>query len=182
MTKVAPKYGLSDVGLAKVCTKHQIPRPPVGHWAKLEHGKATSKPELPELDEADLQEIHFFRVSFERDVGQKDAKPKTPNIPVKEDLRKPHRLVDRARAKLRAEQEDHRGFGRCSPVGVVVCSNTVTPPRFESRWRCRSCYAVQCFGKAAPTKPLQESVARLYCPYGDSSAGQTQSNLRATDE
>jgi hypothetical protein len=35
MTKVAPRFGLSDVGLAKVCRKYHIPRPPVGYWAKL---------------------------------------------------------------------------------------------------------------------------------------------------
>lgn len=87
-TKLAPNYGLSDVGLAKVCAKHDIPRPPVGHWAKLAHGKATSKPELPELDEADLEEIGFFRAGFEGDTSQESAKPETPFVIVKEDLRK----------------------------------------------------------------------------------------------
>ncbi len=70
MTKVAPKYGLSDVGLAKVCKKHQIPRPPVGYWAKREHGKATPKPALPEPDETDLQEIRFIRAGFGPDAAQ----------------------------------------------------------------------------------------------------------------
>ncbi|MFN3193890.1 MAG: hypothetical protein ACE361_25490 [Aureliella sp.] len=110
MTKLAPKYGLSDVGLAKVCAKHDIPRPPVGHWAKLAHGKATSKPELPELDEADLEEIRFFRAGFEDDSGQESATPETPTVIVREDLRKPHRVVDQARAKLRGETGDQRGL------------------------------------------------------------------------
>ena len=39
MTKVAPRFGLSDVGLAKVCRKYQIPRPPVGYWAKIGVGQ-----------------------------------------------------------------------------------------------------------------------------------------------
>ncbi|WP_149495353.1 hypothetical protein [Roseiconus lacunae] len=110
MTKVAPKYGLSDVGLAKVCKKHQIPRPPVGYWAKLEHGKATSKPELPELDESDLEEIRFFRVGFDAGAEPNGTKAEVPDIVVKEDLRKPHRLIDQARAKLRAEQPNDRGL------------------------------------------------------------------------
>ncbi len=42
-----PKYGLSDVGLAKVCKRHDIPRPPVGYWAKVEHGKKVRRPKLP---------------------------------------------------------------------------------------------------------------------------------------
>jgi len=42
--KVAKKYGLSDVGLAKVCKKLNVPRPGVGHWAKKAaeaYGKAS---------------------------------------------------------------------------------------------------------------------------------------------
>jgi hypothetical protein len=30
MTKLAVRYGLSDVGLAKICKKYKIPRPPRG--------------------------------------------------------------------------------------------------------------------------------------------------------
>lgn len=31
MTKVAPRFALSNVGLAKLCKRYDIPRPPVGH-------------------------------------------------------------------------------------------------------------------------------------------------------
>ncbi len=31
MTKVAEDFGLSDQGLAKICAKHSIPRPPRGY-------------------------------------------------------------------------------------------------------------------------------------------------------
>lgn len=34
MSRLAPQFGLSDVGLAKVCKKYATPRPPVGYWAK----------------------------------------------------------------------------------------------------------------------------------------------------
>ena len=40
MRKLATLYGLSDVGLAKICESHNIPRPPRGYWAKKEFGKA----------------------------------------------------------------------------------------------------------------------------------------------
>jgi hypothetical protein len=39
MIKLAKKYGLSDVGLAKVCKRNNIPRPGNGYWAKVAHGK-----------------------------------------------------------------------------------------------------------------------------------------------
>ena len=39
MRTLAPQYGLSDVGLAKICKKYRIPRPGVGYWAKREAGR-----------------------------------------------------------------------------------------------------------------------------------------------
>ncbi len=47
---VAKRYGLSDVGLAKVCRKLDIPRPGRGYWAIKAVGKPTPRqPPLPEL-------------------------------------------------------------------------------------------------------------------------------------
>jgi hypothetical protein len=43
MTTLAEEYGLSDVAIAKRCKVHNIPRPPVGYWAK-EAGKAPPRP------------------------------------------------------------------------------------------------------------------------------------------
>ncbi len=40
MRKLALKYGLSDVGLAKLCKRHDIPRLERGYRAKKEFGKA----------------------------------------------------------------------------------------------------------------------------------------------
>jgi|GEM_PF-2230516 len=45
MRTLAPKFGLSDVGLAKLCRRNAIPRPPVGYWATRE-GKRR-RPKLP---------------------------------------------------------------------------------------------------------------------------------------
>jgi hypothetical protein len=47
---VARRYNLSDVGLAKVCRKLNIPRPGRGYWAKKAAGKPLPRrPPLPEL-------------------------------------------------------------------------------------------------------------------------------------
>ncbi len=40
VSQLAPKYGFSDVGLAKICEKLKIPRPERGYWAKVQAGKA----------------------------------------------------------------------------------------------------------------------------------------------
>jgi hypothetical protein len=47
MTRLANAYGMSDVGLAKLCTRFEIPRPPRGYWAKKEFGKEPPKRALP---------------------------------------------------------------------------------------------------------------------------------------
>ena len=51
MAKLARKYGISDVGLAKVCRKLAIPVPGRGYWAKKEAGQGVEKLALPALKE-----------------------------------------------------------------------------------------------------------------------------------
>ncbi|KLU65680.1 hypothetical protein DEAC_c23100 [Desulfosporosinus acididurans] len=47
MTKVAKRYGISDVALRKNCKKLNIPTPPNGYWAKVQAGQKTKIPPLP---------------------------------------------------------------------------------------------------------------------------------------
>jgi hypothetical protein len=46
MWKVAPEFGLSGNGLAKLCQREGIPVPERGYWAKLAHGKRVKRPSL----------------------------------------------------------------------------------------------------------------------------------------
>ena len=45
--QLAKKYGLSDVGLAKICKRYNIPRPPRGYWARKEAGQRVQRLSLP---------------------------------------------------------------------------------------------------------------------------------------
>ena len=47
MLQLAKKYKMSDRGLAKLCARHNIPRPPRGYWAKLSNNVKTKKVKLP---------------------------------------------------------------------------------------------------------------------------------------
>lgn len=51
MQILAKKYGISDVGLAKVCRKLSIPLPGRGYWARKEAGQKVEHPALPALKE-----------------------------------------------------------------------------------------------------------------------------------
>jgi hypothetical protein len=44
--QVAKRYGISDVGLAKICKRMKIPKPPRGYWAKLSYGVRTKREPL----------------------------------------------------------------------------------------------------------------------------------------
>lgn len=44
--QLAKQYGISDVGLAKICKRMKIPRPPRGYWAKHSFGQSTKIPRL----------------------------------------------------------------------------------------------------------------------------------------
>src|SRR5262249_28600771 len=46
MVKLASQFGLSDVGLRKICLKYDIPTPPLEYWVKLNVAKPVTKPAL----------------------------------------------------------------------------------------------------------------------------------------
>ncbi len=43
MLAVAKRYGLCDVGMAKLCRRAQLPVPPRGYWARLKGGPARNE-------------------------------------------------------------------------------------------------------------------------------------------
>ena len=43
MLKLAKEFGISDVGLAKLCKRNNIPRPGLGYWSKVQFGKPVKK-------------------------------------------------------------------------------------------------------------------------------------------
>ena len=57
MTKLSAQFKLSDVGLAKICKKYNIPRPPRGYWAKKAAGQRVKKIQLPNRNADELIEI-----------------------------------------------------------------------------------------------------------------------------
>ena len=90
MTKVAPRFGLSDVGLAKVYKRYDIPRPPVGYWAQKQFGKQPAPIPLPSAA-AELQAIRFLAeeqvksTSVAERVRDEHLKRRTPCRPTREE-------------------------------------------------------------------------------------------------
>jgi hypothetical protein len=120
MTKLAPRFGLSDVGLAKVCRKYQIPRPSVGYWAKVGVGQHVEPEHLPALDEKSLQEIEFFRRQFFTDPidSLEDVHEKVV-VHVPERLTDPHPLVAKTKTTFASKKGDVGG----SDTQIDSCLN-----------------------------------------------------------
>lgn len=59
VTQLAKRYGFSDVGLAKICRRNNIPLPPRGYWAQRKSGKEIPKPSLPQQDTDRAVEINI---------------------------------------------------------------------------------------------------------------------------
>ena len=55
--KLAHGWGLSGRGLSKACQRPQIPVPPRGYWARVQHGQKLRRPRLPELQPGEAGEI-----------------------------------------------------------------------------------------------------------------------------
>ncbi len=83
--KLAKDFGLSDVALGKICKKHSIPKPPLGYWAKLAHGKAVPRPPLPTSMISDSRELkserdRYFPAALSRRQASKRKKRRFPSL------------------------------------------------------------------------------------------------------
>ena len=148
VTVVAPRYGLSDVGLVKICKKLGIPVPPRGYWAKLKAGRPTRKVPLPALPAGardpsgpiPLSEQEAAMHARVRDALQQTRESQSP-VSVPAELVNPHPLVRAAAARLkRRDGWDHPAGVRSAPKEVLdlqVTRNTHTSTRAEVQARDR---------------------------------------------
>jgi hypothetical protein len=56
VSRIALRLGVSDVGIAKICRKLNVPRPPRAYWARLNRGYAVEQQPLPPPDDETPQE------------------------------------------------------------------------------------------------------------------------------
>lgn len=73
LRKLGPELGLSDVGLAKLCKRHDIPVPPVGYWARLAAGQQPTRPPLPAPDDESAVFLPTARDIARRNAGRQQA-------------------------------------------------------------------------------------------------------------
>lgn len=74
VTTVAARYGLSDVGLAKICRSLAIPLPSRGYWAKIKAGKIMAKAPLPKIPQTSQKVTGLVKLSPEKIASYTAAK------------------------------------------------------------------------------------------------------------
>ncbi len=108
--RLAKELGISDVGLAKACRRHDIPIPPRGHWTKLQFAKPS--PQIP-LPPQDLDEEVRLTIQAPHELARKEKKralvkaveraaeeAPPPAFAISADLIKQHPLVKATSAYL----------------------------------------------------------------------------------
>lgn len=126
--RLAKEYGVSDVALAKICRRHGIPKPPLGYWAKVQHGHKVYQPPLPKMDDPRLEKIHITPLpEGEREA---DLQPETQEriraeksedrkIVVLDAMESPHALVLRTERSLHSAAPDDCGIIRPRDKGCI---------------------------------------------------------------
>lgn len=137
VTVVAPRYGLSDVGLAKICRSLRIPLPSRGYWAKVKAGKVMGRAPLPKLttpghNSTGLQKLPPEQAAV-REAVRKDLakirKEVAAEVPAPEEQSPPHTLVKAASKRLRQRddwpKETHLRSAPTEVLNLVVTRATL---------------------------------------------------------
>ncbi|SHI99440.1 hypothetical protein SAMN02745165_01358 [Malonomonas rubra DSM 5091] len=112
MKDLAPDFGMTDSGLRKKCRKYDIPIPHQGYWLRKNKGKPAKLTESKFTENARIE----FRISennppvsddiSEKMIEESDSKHK---ITIKQKLRNPHPLIQKARDLAQKRPRDKYG-------------------------------------------------------------------------
>jgi hypothetical protein len=123
---LAKEFGISDVGLAKLCRRHEIPLPGRGYWARIQFGQTPARIALPTTREPRLDSVTIYRSEQKRSENPEPINAEDiPKIDVAEDRIITHRLVTRIERSISRKRTDERGFlltnqGRMVPVKLCA--------------------------------------------------------------
>lgn len=96
MARLAVRFGISDVALAKTCRKLEVPIPGRGHWARVSNGQKVKRPKLPKARASTRSEFTIIKRPT-RDPAQQIE---LPVVEVSDSLVGSHRVVKQLGAEL----------------------------------------------------------------------------------
>ncbi|MEZ4945551.1 MAG: hypothetical protein R2804_08495 [Cyclobacteriaceae bacterium] len=112
LSKLAKHYGMSDVGLRKLCIRHNIPIPKNGHWQKIRFGKMSPVIELPLSqgndtitiqmeDDPEIKPINYYVNKLQKEIEDQLA----PELQIPKRLIKPHELITATYERFQANSK-----------------------------------------------------------------------------
>lgn len=124
MSKLAARFGVSDVALAKTCAKYGIPRPGRGYWQQLAAGIKRKRPRLPSSH--DTEPIVFAQGP----LPNAQSVVEEPIVVVSESLIDPHPAVQWLEgAFVSAKPDEHGRLGVRHVWGTAFCARPAHVPR-----------------------------------------------------
>lgn len=123
VSQLAKGFGISDVALAKICRKLDVPRPPRGYWQQLEHGQRPAKARLPRARAGTRTEF-FIEHREPRPPRIEEPREPPPEVAIAENLRGAHRAARALNAELdrRSPSADGMFYIRASSESCVRIS------------------------------------------------------------
>ncbi len=114
LRKLAAQYGMSDVGLAKVCRKLEIPLPGTGHWTKITCGHTVVRPSLPEMANLPvlvrkIREPQTLLLTEDTPELERIDRVAAATIPAVTKSMLAHPLVEKAKLALTDSRTSNRG-------------------------------------------------------------------------
>jgi hypothetical protein len=128
VSKVATRYGISDVGLRKICVSLEVPLPPRGYWARLAAGQKVKKPPLrPTKGSTTHRRSRYsvpqdelldarYREGLESDFAHR---PAVPSVPLRTSLEDCLPLTKRIAKRLARKGRDPRVWPLCDGAGLM---------------------------------------------------------------
>lgn len=128
LRKLAAEFGISDQGLAKACRRHAIPTPPMGHWTRIEHGKASDRPPLPPAPHGDTLSLSLEQSRAQRLPAGAPA-PRAVKVQVAPDVGALAAFAKATFAALSKAKPSAAGLVFCGGAAHFQC--TVSPALAE---------------------------------------------------
>ncbi len=139
MTRLAKEYGISDVALAKICTKLTVPYPGRGYWRRKETGKTVKQLPLPPNGDPTKQAVTIHRTirpeavaplpeaTVQRITAEQTEEQK---IKVSDRLTNPHHLLKVHLEEWRSAKVDDYGAiwsGQIRQLNIRVSPKSPAP-------------------------------------------------------
>ncbi|MFC1828041.1 hypothetical protein ACFL0O_00330 [Thermodesulfobacteriota bacterium] len=134
ITRLSKEYGLSDVGLAKICKRNNIPRPPRGYWARKAAGYKVKRLTLPPGENVTIEitpNPYSRNVTKHRElVAKMSLSPQSEEDPivVPDRLSSPHPLIKQSSEILNSRQPNDDGLVHLPKKGcldITVSKNSL---------------------------------------------------------